>query len=459
MTGRRLLWIIGVATVARAAVAASLPLIPDETYYWLWAHHLDWSYLDQPPMVAYLLFLTTRVGDSALWVRLSPLVLGAATSYTLFLLGRELFDEGVGLRVALLFQVVPILWLAGLVATPDAPLYLAWTLALRFLWRAVHGRPDRWTAAGLAVGFGLLSKLYIGFLVIGAAIFVTLYHRHWLQRKAPYVAGLLALTLFLPVIYWNVLHDWAGVRFILYERATRAPHGVAGIRLLLEQYLEFVLIFVVAFPCALWVAWKRRVNEGYAYLFWTSLPALVVPAVAAPAGAAFGHWVGPAHLALAIVLAARWNRGVAVLTGAGAVLVALTFAMVLIPGLPPPPGAAQAYGWSQAMTRARQEAATLGSQAVLVTDSDKIAAELSYFARGTIPVLLLPNPDPASVWPQLADFASAPAVAVTYLHSTLNWKRCATSVEEVKSVVIRVRGWPLAEYRIFRLLGLLPRCS
>ncbi len=458
MTRRRLLWIIGGATLVRAIVAASFPLIPDETYYWLWAQHLDWSYLDQPPIIAYLLFLTTQLGDSALWVRLSPLVFGAATSYALFLLGRDLFDEGVGLRAAVLFQVVPILWLAGLLATPDAPLYLAWTLALRFLWQAVHGRPGRWLAAGSAVGFGLLSKPYMAFLVVGAAIFVAIYHRLWLRKKEPYVASMLAVILFLPVIYWNLQHDWAAIRFILYERPTRAPHGVAGIRLLLSQYVEAVLVFVVAFPWAVWVAWKRRMDERYAYLFWTSLPALVFPLLAAPGGAAFGHWVGPAHLALAIALATRWNRGVAVLTGVAAAVVALSVALVFIPGLPPPPGGAHAYGWGEAMVRARQEAATLGGQAVLVTDSDQIAAELTYLARGTVPVLLLPNPDPASVWPHLGQFTGAPAVAVTYLHSTMNWNRCARSVEAAAPIVVHFRGWPLAEYRVFRLRGLFSQC-
>jgi len=454
-----LLWIIAIATLARALVAASLPLVPDEAYYRLWAQHLDWSYLDQPPIIAYLLFLTTRLGDSALWVRLSPLVFGVATSYTLFLLGRDLFDEGVGLRAAVLFQVIPILLLAGLVATPDAPLYFAWTLALRFLWQALHGRPSRWLAAGGAVGFGLLSKPYIAFFVVGAVIFVVIYHPSWLKRKEPYIAFILAAILFLPVIYWNLVHDWAAVRFILYERVRRAPHGVAGIRLLLNQYVEFVLVFVVAFPWAFWTAWKQRMDERYAYLFWTSLPALIFPVLAAPSGAAFGHWVGPAHLALAIVLAARWNRAVAGLTGIATALVVISVAMVFIPVLPPPPGGAHAYGWGLAIARARQEATTLGDRTVVVTDSDQIAAELTYLARGSIPVLLVPSPDPASIWPRQAQFEGTPAVAITYLHSVMNWNRCARSVEAAVPIIVRFRGWPLAEYRVFRLHGLRAHCD
>ncbi len=458
VTIKRLLGIILGATLARAVVAANLPLIPDEAYYWLWAHHLDWSYLDQPPMVAYLIFLTTLVGDSAFWLRLAPLLLGAATSYALFLLGRELFDEKVGLLAATIFQVVPILWLGGLFATPDGPLYLAWTLALRFVWQALHGRPERWTAAGLAIGFGLLSKPYIAFLVIGAGIFIALYHRPVLGQKGPYLAATLAGLLFLPVIYWNFTHHWAAVRFILYERSTRAPHGLAGVGLLLQQYLEFVVVLLPAFLWALWAAWRHRKDERFAYLLWTSLPAVVFPVLTAPGGAAFGHWLGPAHLALAVVLGARWTRAIAALATGAAALVVITFALVLIPSLPPPPGGSQVYGWQEMAIRARQEAAGLGKQALLVTDSLQIAAQLSYYTQGAMPVFLLPHPNPASIWPWPEKFIGAPAVAVTYLHSTLRWERCFERVEELTSMVVRFRGWPSAEYRVFRLYGFLGRC-
>ena len=31
----------------------------DEALYWVWAQRLDWSYVDQPPLIAYLVALTT----------------------------------------------------------------------------------------------------------------------------------------------------------------------------------------------------------------------------------------------------------------------------------------------------------------------------------------------------------------------------------------------------------------
>src|SRR2546428_12665036 len=129
---RPLFWLIVGTTIFRGIVSATAPLIDDEAYYWLWAHHLDWSYLDHPPMIAYLVFLTTRFGDNAIWIRLGVLLLGAGTTYALFLLGRETFGARAGFIAAVLFQIAPVLAAGALVATPDSPLVLAWDPALRY---------------------------------------------------------------------------------------------------------------------------------------------------------------------------------------------------------------------------------------------------------------------------------------------------------------------------------------
>src|SRR5438093_4633405 len=103
---RPLLWLIVGTTIFRGIIGATIPLIDDEAYYWLWARHLDWSYLDHPPMIAYIVFLTTRFGDDAIWIRLGALLIGAATTYALFLLGRELFSSRTGFIAAVLFLIV-----------------------------------------------------------------------------------------------------------------------------------------------------------------------------------------------------------------------------------------------------------------------------------------------------------------------------------------------------------------
>jgi hypothetical protein len=43
---------LGALTLLRLAIAAWVPLAPDETYYWVWSRALAPGYPDHPPMVA-----------------------------------------------------------------------------------------------------------------------------------------------------------------------------------------------------------------------------------------------------------------------------------------------------------------------------------------------------------------------------------------------------------------------
>jgi hypothetical protein len=54
-------------TLWRAYTGATLPLHPDEAYYWLWSRHLALSYFDHPPMIAYLIKLSTVFSQSAVF--------------------------------------------------------------------------------------------------------------------------------------------------------------------------------------------------------------------------------------------------------------------------------------------------------------------------------------------------------------------------------------------------------
>jgi dolichol-phosphate mannosyltransferase len=443
----------------RVAVAAAAPLLADEAYYWLWSRRLDWSYLDHPPMIAYLVRLSTLAGDATFWVRLPAVVIGVATAWGLYRLGQEMFGERVGFLAALLYQVTPILGGAGVFSTPDAPLSLTWTAAMLLVWQALGGRPRRWAGAGVALGLGLLSKLYLPLLAVGIVLYLVVREPGWLRRPQPYAAAGIAAALFAPVLYWNWAHGWAAVRFLVAERAE--PGGVAGslgwLRLA-ENHLPLVLVLFPAFVWAAATAWRRRADARFAYLLATSLPALVLPVLVAPLGAARGHLSAPGYLGLAVALAALWTRAVSWLALANALLVGTFVGLLLVPGLPPVPGAREYYGWDQVGARVAQEARALGSTVVLVADRFQVAAQLAYHTRGAIPVLVLPAPNPASIWPKPERHAGSPAVAVTYAPDPLRAAGCFARAEELPGVRVLLKGRPIQQFRVFRLFGLDPRC-
>ena len=195
-------------------VAATTPLAPDEAYYWVWSRALAPGYLDHPPMVALWIWLGTAIaGDGALGVRLLGPLSGLAGAWLLVRAGGDLLgSRAQGLIAALLLNATLLLGIGAVTITPDTPLLFFWTLALFALGRVLRtGAPIWWALVGVAVGLALDSKYTA--VLLPLAIFLWLVWvpdlRHWLRRPAPWIAAVIALAFFAPVLLWNAQHAWA----------------------------------------------------------------------------------------------------------------------------------------------------------------------------------------------------------------------------------------------------------
>jgi dolichol-phosphate mannosyltransferase len=219
--------LIAYAFVLRLVYAGSVEMMPEETYYWNYSRHLDFGYLDHPPMVAWLIRAATAVfGQTEFGVRAGALLCGAITSIFVYKLTRNLFGAAAALAALLLVQALPFFFLSGLLMTPDASLAAAWAASLYFLERALIGNQSRaWRFAGISLGIGMISKYSIALLGPVAAAFMVWdpQSRRWWTRSPPYVGALLALAVFSPVIIWNAQHDWASFAFQTSRRLAETP--------------------------------------------------------------------------------------------------------------------------------------------------------------------------------------------------------------------------------------------
>lgn len=192
-------------------------LIPDEAYYWNYAQHMDLSFYDHPPMVAWLIWLGTSIfGNSEFGVRIGAFLCGLITMGYLFALTRNLYDSATGIRAVLLLAILPFFFATGALMTTDAPLVAAWAATLYYLERALIANQERaWLGVGIAFGLGILSKYTLGLVGLAALAFVIIdpVARRWLRHPYPYLAVLLALLLFSPVIIWNMEHGWMSLLF------------------------------------------------------------------------------------------------------------------------------------------------------------------------------------------------------------------------------------------------------
>ena len=214
---RRVVWGIVLLLLLRFVSAATINLSPQEAYYWNYSIHPDLSYLDHPPMVAWVIRAgTLLLGKSEIGVRIGGLWLVVVSTWLINALGRLWFSRRAGLWAALLFQVIPVYFIYGVIITPDVPLICFWLLTIYLVSIAVlKDRPSAWYCAGAALGFAMLSKYTALFLVPSALLFLIAdrAHRKWLLRKEPYLAFFLSLVIFSPVILWNYQHQWASFTF------------------------------------------------------------------------------------------------------------------------------------------------------------------------------------------------------------------------------------------------------
>lgn len=400
---------VAVLTAVRLVAAGSLGLAADEAYYWTWSRHLSAGYFDHPPMVAFLVRLSTALGgDTAFGIRWLSVLLGALASLGVWRLVLRLTgDERAALAGAGLVQATLFVGAGAMLVTPDTPLVLFWTLALLALvevWRT--GKGAWWLAVGLCVGLAFVSKYTAVFLGLGILVWLAAVPqlRRWFVSPWPYAGGLVCLAVMAPVVAWNIGQGGASLTKQFGRAVPRAfdprfvPEFVAGQAALLTPLVGILVLW------GLWVvtraAWRDREPAAVlvaattlplvAYLVWYGLfdrvqgnwTACLLPASVA-AAAMGARMTPPAWLAPVWRLSWRHGLWTGVLLG---VLVVAHAALRLVPFATDP--TAQLHGWRETAAIVEQTARARGAAAV-GTVSYTTNAHLAFYGPGTLPVLQL----------------------------------------------------------------------
>ena len=112
-------------------------LYPDEAQYWFWAQHLAFGYYSKPPLVAWLIALTTALlGNGELGVRVAAPLLHAAAAGFVYAIGTRLYDRRIGFWSALAYATLPGVSLSSFIISTDAALLPCWAAALYAFVRA-----------------------------------------------------------------------------------------------------------------------------------------------------------------------------------------------------------------------------------------------------------------------------------------------------------------------------------
>src|ERR1700754_2526461 len=254
---------------ARRQWAGVIALRTDEAYYWTWSKESVLSFLDHPPMIAWFIRFSTAIfGDTNLGVRFAGILAMLVTQLLLADIVRRVTHD---FRVVLLAVLMPEAALYyGLLMAKVSPDVALIPFAVAMLWALVRlsesGNPRWWLAAGVFAGLALLSK-FTAFMLVPAVVAFMLvpdWRRRWLLSPYPWLAALIAVLVFLPVLIWNAQHDWASFRF-QFVRAT-ATHELSLRTVGDFVGLQFGLVGFILLPVVLsgvtLTAWRGYRRAG-----------------------------------------------------------------------------------------------------------------------------------------------------------------------------------------------------
>jgi hypothetical protein len=225
----------------------------DEFDYMACGDHLAWGYVDQPPLIPFLIHVCRSVlGDSLRSIRFLP----ALASSLLVVQAAVLAREFAGRRFAMLLSATTVV---------IAPQYLSngsilgtnclepnlWMGCAYFAILAIKRKdPHYWLWFGVVAGIGLQEKYSIAVLGVGmiTGLLLTAQRRVFLNSWI-WLGGLAAFLIFLPNLLWNIHNHWPFVELMRNIRADGRD-----VVLPLPQYFLQQTLLVHPFTAPIWIA-------------------------------------------------------------------------------------------------------------------------------------------------------------------------------------------------------------
>lgn len=262
-------WFVWAALIAAyALVAASLPPMDDEVYYWSWSKTPQLSYYDHPGMTAWLIWLSTRIfGDTILGMRFPACCCTAFTLAAIAYLmqspptvsaGTTLLRSVAKSPILIGVALTPLFTFGGILITPDAPLiaawmaYVLWMTAIHTAMQEQHLRSKcstLWLIGGVILGLGGLSKYTMILAVPAGFVAFAISGLPWRRWFGWYVLhGIVAMAVASPILTYNFQHDFEPLRFQWRHAMNDEPATVVtfleffGVQLLLFGTIPFYLV-------------------------------------------------------------------------------------------------------------------------------------------------------------------------------------------------------------------------
>jgi Dolichyl-phosphate-mannose-protein mannosyltransferase len=233
----------------------------DELYFLACGRHLDWGYVDQPPLVAAIAaFSRWLLGDSLRAIRFFPALAAAGKVLLTGLIARELGGRRYAQVLACVAVIAAPAYLGiDHLLTMNAFEPLFWMGCAYVAIRIIKGgSPKLWLVFGALAGLGLENKysmLFFGFAFVVGLVLTP-------QRKAllnPWIwlGGVVAFLIYYPNFLWEVRHHWP-----MFEILSNIQHSSKNTPVSLLSFFLSQLLLMEPLAAPLWLT-------GLAWLFFS----------------------------------------------------------------------------------------------------------------------------------------------------------------------------------------------
>ncbi|MBC2836947.1 ArnT family glycosyltransferase [Paragemmobacter straminiformis] len=288
-------------TAARLVLLAfdRTDLYVDESQYWLWGQHFAFGYYSKPPLIAWVIGLSTWIGgDNAYFVRAPFALFHGATALILAALADRIYGPRVAMLTALTYVTLPMAAVGSLLASTDTIMAPFFAGALYYWHRLAQERRTHLAVlGGLCLGLAFLAKYASIYFLLGAGLAVVIHPSLRIGWRNALWLLLAFAAVATPNIVWNALNGFATVSHTVDNVSwIRQPSPLGAISpLSLVQFLGAQ--FAVAGPLVFAATLAAIFRPQTARLAVFALPPLVIVSVQALLEQAYANWAASAYFA------------------------------------------------------------------------------------------------------------------------------------------------------------------
>jgi hypothetical protein len=245
----------------------------DEFDYIACGNHLAWGYVDQPPLIPFLIHVCRAVlGDSLRSIRFIPALASSLLVVQTALIAREFGGRRFALLLSAITVVIAPQYLSngGLLTTNCLEPNLWMGCAYFAILAIKRNDPRYWLWFGVIAGIGLEEKYTIALFGFGIVVGLLLTEqRRLLLDKWLWLGGIAAFLIFLPNLLWNIHYHWPFLQLMHNIRADGRDVVLGP-----GQYFVQQTILVHPLAAPIWIAglialfFSARL-KSYRFLAWT----------------------------------------------------------------------------------------------------------------------------------------------------------------------------------------------